>query len=142
MRFGTGDYTIETFFYAYGIVSDGYGSTIFSKGYLRSGFYLGDFFASVAYPAGASWSANTWYHYVQVRSSGFETNYRNAISLGSIASPDNQSNIGTPFAIAKFSPDNAGYFGGIIPIVRMYNRALSATEILQNYNALKGRYGL
>jgi hypothetical protein len=44
---------------------------------------------------------------------------------------------------------NSGYDGGLtarmngkISIVRIYNRALSASEILQNYNALKGRFGL
>ena len=33
-----------------------------------------------------------------------------------------------------------GYFDSNISQVSMYNRALSATEILQNYNATKGRY--
>ena len=33
-------------------------------------------------------------------------------------------------------------FGGNIPSVLMYNRALSATEIQQNYNAQKARFGL
>jgi hypothetical protein len=32
------------------------------------------------------------------------------------------------------------YFNGNISNVQVYNRALSATEVLQNYNALKGRY--
>jgi hypothetical protein len=31
---------------------------------------------------------------------------------------------------------------GRIANVYIYNRTLSSTEILQNYNALKGRYGL
>jgi len=31
---------------------------------------------------------------------------------------------------------------GAIPIVRVYNRALAATEVLQNFNANKGRYNL
>lgn len=31
---------------------------------------------------------------------------------------------------------------GNISITQVYNRDLSATEVLQNYNALKGRYGL
>ena len=34
------------------------------------------------------------------------------------------------------------YWTGWIPEFRMYNRALSAEEVLQNYNALKGRFGL
>jgi hypothetical protein len=34
------------------------------------------------------------------------------------------------------------YFPGTIYSVKIYNRALSAVEILQNYNAIKGRFGL
>jgi hypothetical protein len=42
---------------------------------------------------------------------------------------------------------NNNLFGGTflncnIGVVRIYNRALSANEVLQNYKALKGRYGL
>jgi hypothetical protein len=33
-------------------------------------------------------------------------------------------------------------FNGIMSIVQLYNRALSETEVLQNWNALKGRFGL
>jgi hypothetical protein len=33
-------------------------------------------------------------------------------------------------------------FSGSIAIVQMYNKALSSTEVLQNYNALKSRFGL
>jgi len=36
----------------------------------------------------------------------------------------------------------SGSLDGQIPIVRAYNRALSASEILQNYNALRSRFGL
>jgi hypothetical protein len=33
-------------------------------------------------------------------------------------------------------------FSGNIALVQLYNRALSASEVLQNYNALKSRFGL
>lgn len=36
--------------------------------------------------------------------------------------------------------NNNETFNGNIPVVNLYNRALSAIEILQNYNALKNRY--
>lgn len=36
----------------------------------------------------------------------------------------------------------SNYFKGRLPNLSMYNRALSAQEILQNYKVLKGRYGL
>jgi hypothetical protein len=40
--------------------------------------------------------------------------------------------------------DSAGsrFFNGNIAISQLYNRALSANEITQNFNALKGRFGL
>jgi hypothetical protein len=34
------------------------------------------------------------------------------------------------------------YFNGIMPIVSIYNRQLSANEINQNFNAQRGRYGI
>jgi len=34
------------------------------------------------------------------------------------------------------------YFNGSMGQISIYNRALSAVEVLQNYNALRGRYGL
>ena len=33
-------------------------------------------------------------------------------------------------------------FNGNLAIARVYNRALTAAEVLQNYNAQKGRFGL
>jgi hypothetical protein len=35
-----------------------------------------------------------------------------------------------------------GYYTGNIAAAHVYNRGLSASEVLQNYNALKGRFGL
>ena len=38
---------------------------------------------------------------------------------------------------------NAGqYFGGNIAQTSIYNRVLSASEIIQNFNAIRGRYGI
>jgi hypothetical protein len=52
--------------------------------------------------------------------------------------------IGTLFSVYgnKNSPSRYGSFSGNISSVRIYNVGLSASEILQNYNALKGRFGL
>jgi hypothetical protein len=35
-----------------------------------------------------------------------------------------------------------GFLNGKIAVVQIYNRALSATEVQQNFNALRGRYGI
>jgi hypothetical protein len=38
---------------------------------------------------------------------------------------------------------NRSYFmSGEIPVVKLYNKALTATEINNNYNGYKSRYGL
>jgi hypothetical protein len=60
----------------------------------------------------------------------------NAGSAGTI-----QSSVSTtgPMVIGR---RNTGYNSGNISTVQFYNRNLSDAEILQNYNALKGRYGL
>jgi hypothetical protein len=51
-----------------------------------------------------------------------------------------------PFRVGSFTASNNTdpflVLPGDISTVQMYFRTLSATEILQNYNALKGRYGL
>jgi hypothetical protein len=41
------------------------------------------------------------------------------------------------------SNGSQGYaYQGKLAICKVYNRALSASEVLQNYNANKGRFGL
>ena len=49
-------------------------------------------------------------------------------------------NIGTGFVRIGLSPQSVGWFNGNIYSVMVYNKALSSTEILQNYNALKNRF--
>ena len=41
-----------------------------------------------------------------------------------------------------FHFESFSYYDGKISVARVYNRALSSQEVLQNYNATKGRYGL
>jgi hypothetical protein len=50
-------------------------------------------------------------------------------------------NQSAPFLLGYGNSPNQ-YLQGSISQTSIYNRALSATEILQNYNATKGRYGL
>ena len=42
--------------------------------------------------------------------------------------------------IGALLPTFGRYFNGLIPMVRLYNKTLSSSEVLQNYNATKGRY--
>jgi hypothetical protein len=44
--------------------------------------------------------------------------------------------------IGRNGINNNSYSNALISQINIYNRALSATEVLQNYNAQKGRFGL
>ena len=44
--------------------------------------------------------------------------------------------------IGRYITSNLNFLKGNLASYKVYNRALSATEIKQNYNATKGRYGL
>lgn len=47
-----------------------------------------------------------------------------------------------PYSVGKLSNYTGLYLNGSIGVSRIYNRALSAAEISQNFNALRGRYGV
>ncbi len=74
---------------------------------------------------------------------GVNINTRNEVPTSSMTSssgtPPNVINIGAArnTSTYKWYVQN-GNCGG----VRLYDRALSASEVLQNYNATKGRFGL
>lgn len=54
---------------------------------------------------------------------------------GTIASNTGETDIGKDHTLSR-------YFNGSAGLVLLYNRALSDSEMLQNYNATKNRYGL
>jgi hypothetical protein len=88
------------------------------------------------------YSLNTWYHLVGVINNGTSRLYVNGVLQDDSTTMTVSPPIG-PFMIGRFySNTNDFYFGGKISNGRFYNRVLSQSEILQNYNALRGRFGL
>lgn len=72
---------------------------------------------------------------INLYKNGIETSYAaTVLSTNTLVYTSPQFNVGYRDA---GTPDP---YTGNISIVQIYNRALSATEILQNYNATKGRY--
>ena len=59
---------------------------------------------------------------------------------GTIQNNTQQLTIGVRYLARNIGTDH--YFSGNIYLSKIYNRALSATEIQQNYNATKTRFGL
>jgi hypothetical protein len=89
-----------------------------------------------------SYSANTWYYVALTynASDGDTRAYVNGSQVGSRTSTTNITFNSIPFNIAK---SQAGvYFDGQTSRVNVYSRALTADEVLQNYNATKTRFGL
>ena len=94
------------------------------------------------YPKPTTIALNTWGQYCVVYNGSNVTIYRQGVFQGQ------QSTTGT----ANFTKGILiGYRGtggatfmwyGLISSVQMYSRALSASEVLNNYNSLRGRYGL
>lgn len=66
--------------------------------------------------------------------------YQNGIvaATGSLTPPTTGSGV----LYLSYRPSTSFYFNGRIASTQIYNRALSANEVSQNYNATKGRYNL
>lgn len=93
-----------------------------------------------------------WWHIVYVGNGGSSGSrtlklYRNATQAGNSASVDYNftspsprvgSNHSTDFQPAQYKEHMRGYVSSVL----YYNRALSDTEIMQNFNARRGIYGL
>jgi hypothetical protein len=153
-NFGTNDFTIECWLYFNSLST----SQIFISKYLTwtsnldfvgrllsaSGklvFYGGDSIQiNLATISGISQS--TWYHYCVSRISNVTSMYLNSIlqqtQSGTVLIPNDK----TELRLGR-SHDNDEPFNGRISNFRIYKgKGLSAAEVTQNYNALKGRYGL
>jgi hypothetical protein len=82
---------------------------------------------------------NNWYHVVGIRRSNTNYLYVNGLQQTQTLSSGNP-NIGASitFKIGKIDT----YYKGRFAQTKIYNRALSAAEVLQNFNATRGRYGI
>jgi len=81
-----------------------------------------------------------WYNFTFTYNGTTVTGYRNASTpLTSSLS----GNLYTTTSSINLASDKYGNVGAAnIASFKIYNRVLSSTEVLQNYNAVKGRYGL
>jgi hypothetical protein len=96
-----------------------------------------------------SLAANQWYNTTATYDGSSNANgikiyvngiIQNVAILGNNLSQTTISNVTTYIGIRR--PSTPGPFNGKISQVSVYNRALSAEEVQQNFNATKSRYGL
>lgn len=69
------------------------------------------------------------------------TLYLNGVSLGTQTVTGTIAVANTELEIGRYTASNH-WFSGQIPVLQIYNRALSAAEVQKNFNALRGRYEL
>lgn len=83
---------------------------------------------------------NTWFNMVGVYNGTNASMYINA----SLVSGPTAKTWNTVASTAQIGRQTNGfeYFSGNIGVVTVYSRALTAAEVAQNFNALRGRYGI
>jgi hypothetical protein len=90
--------------------------------------------------AGQSLGWNFW-SFTRNSSTGVMAIYQNGAILTSGGGYFTTINVTTSAKIGSYTV-NTNFFIGRIGVAQIYNRALSAAEITQNYNATKARFGL
>jgi len=143
------DFTVGVWFKQTGLKIDY--ERIIDKSY-QFGFWVGRFgtnantwgggIKDVSFPYGRyiTLQDGVWHYIVSRRQGSTHTIYGDGITntvSGTVTSTPLSSNIIQLGAEVLF---NSSPFSGNISVVQVYNRALSDSEILQNYNSLKGRY--
>ena len=157
LDFGTGDFTVE--FWMYRTAAGGYYPTIISHNYsttppsfifqtsTQTGqnwrLYLGG--VSVSITEGSAHSLNTWHHYAIVRNGAGSNNvviYRDGSSVATGTYTNNVGHATVDYSIGGRGNGTLS-FAGYISNFRIYKgKGLTSAEVFQNYNALKGRFGI
>lgn len=126
------------------------GWTDAQMGFNTSEINCGVFNAGYA-TAQSGWSANTWYNIVMTYNGAVSPTLRtyvNTVAGGTLLGA--KSNPGNTY-LSMGKDDNTGgsylngvsnYFNGYIGAWKIYNAALTPAQVTQNFNALRGRYGV
>lgn len=132
------DITSAVVFYPFSctdVTGIGFGGT-FSANTIGKWWFF-DGVAADAFPAN-SITTNTWYNMVVTKTSTSYTFYTNGIQTATAT--------GTNLSLNKFRiggrADGFWYVSGSAAIASVYNRELSPQEVSQNFNALRGRFGV
>jgi hypothetical protein len=92
-------------------------------------------------------SSNTWYHAVVTYDGSYQRMYKNGVEVYNRAQSGNIGSNSNVLSMGARGVDGSGgsgynFFPGQIPVVKAYKAALTAAEVLQNYQALRYRFGI
>jgi hypothetical protein len=109
-----------------------------SDNYVRFTAYGG---TGVDYATGFLKDFNIWHHWMIVYNGSTVLVYRDGVADPN--GPQTRSlNITEGTLLFGGGPQNSSYLQQKIPMVQLYNRALSGNEIKQNFEAYRGRFGV
>lgn len=93
--------------------------------------------------------AGNYYHMVLSYAGGFSNNSNKRVWINGIEQTLSSGHNETPllpdnpqFSVGRDRGRNTAYFPGDIPIFRVYNRALTEKEALDNFNAIRRRFNI
>jgi hypothetical protein len=87
-------------------------------------------------------STSNWAQIVGTYTSGSRITYINGVAVTSDGQTGSLLTNASGMYIGAYGTGTGYFYNGALSICRVYNRVLSATEILQNFNAIRGRYGV
>lgn len=145
----TGYISVEAIFKAASAGSEN-GSIIYNKEneYEMSaggGYISYAFRPNWAWVGSTAFNTNQWYHTMLTYDQSYQRLYVNGVQVYSAALSGAIGNVySEALRIGARGGNGAayGFFNGQIPVVKIYNRALSAGEVKQNYNFYKTRFSL
>lgn len=153
---GSSNWTVSIWFNATSAALAGtYGGPIlYNKENLYEGS-VGGSVVEIAWQPSWAWygttptlSAGVWYHTVHTYDGSTQRIYLNGVQTwsqpmtGVIGSNTNDLGIGCRGLSGGAGAGASAFFAGSVSMFSMYNRALTATEIQQNFNAQRGRFGI
>lgn len=148
----SGDFTVGVWFYTTATPTVYYSRLVDFD--FRNGFWLGRNANTYTWGGGIKegslpygiylpFTNGEWHYLVSIRSGSTHILYGDGITstVSNTVTSGDLSSAGK-ILIAREYNDNTSFFNGNIAHVQIYNRALSAQEVLQNYNASKTRFGI
>lgn len=108
---------------------------------LAAGYYNGVWRTT----AGFTPTLNSWVQVVGTYNGSVVQQYSNATSVNSlnyVGTPQSGGQVRIMRRWDSVENDSANFYPGDLSIVRIYNRALTSNEVLQNYNANRNRFSL
>ena len=105
-------------------------------------FYFGTGISTWKTSAGVTMVPNVWQHIVVVKSTNKVEIYKDGVKKVDSALSGSIAAAPYNFFIADGHRPTSRHWKGSLSLFRIYNRVLSESEITQNFNALKSRYGV